>query len=234
MEKTDIVISYIVSVMVKAESEKEEKQMEAKLKRTNYMSFSGMIISDFQDGYTAYGEKYYVSEIEMKRLSGKADRIPIIVPEKLINDTEDYIEKYICALGQYRSRNCYDGQKRRLELYISVRDFSIKMNEDGQADNNYIFLDGYLCKKPIYRLTPLGRAITDLLVAVNRPNGRSDYIPCICWGRTACLAASLSVGSHVGIVGRVQSREYTKRQRDRKPETRIAYEVSVSKLRIAN
>lgn len=206
--------------------------MEEILTRTNYVSVSGKVTSDFQDCYTAYGKKNYVSDIKIRRLSGEVDRIPIIIPAKLVKDVKVYKGQYVCASGQYCSKNWHDGQKRRLKLYIYARDLSVKMNEGRQVDNNYIFLDGYLCKEPTYRLTPLGRTITDLMVAVNSPNGRSNYIPCICWESTACLAASLSVGSHVGIVGRVQRREYTKQLSGMEPETRIAYEVSVSDLRV--
>lgn len=206
--------------------------MEEKWSGTNYTFVSGVVISDFQDGCTAYGKNHYVSNIEVRRLSGKTDRIPVIVPVKLLKDAEGYIGRYVCASGQYHSKNCYDGQRHRLKLYIYVRDFSVKTDEDVQIDKNYIFLDGYLCKEPIYRMTPHGRTITDLMVAVNRPYGRPDYIPCICWENTAHLAASLSVGSHVGIVGRVQSREYVKQLSGREPETRIAYEVAVSKLKV--
>lgn len=177
--------------------------MGEKLSGTNCMLVSGMVMSDFQDCSAIYGKKHYVSDIEVRRLSGKSDRIPAIVPVKLVKETENYKGQYVCASGQYRSKNCFDGQKRRLKLYIYVRDLSVKADGGRQIDNNYIFLDGYLCKEPICRMTPYGRTITDLMVAVNSPYGRSDYIPCICWESTAHLAASLTVGSHVGIVGRV-------------------------------
>lgn len=196
------------------------------------MLVSGMVMSDFQDYGAIYGKNHYVSDIEVRRLSGKPDRIPVIVPVKLVKETENYKGQYVCASGQYRSKNCIDGQRRRLKLYIYVRDLSVKADGGRQIDNNYIFLDGYLCKKPICRMTPYGRTITDLMVAVNSPYGRSDYIPCICWESTAHLAASLTVGSHVGIAGRVQSREYVKQLNGGGAEMRTAYEVSVSKLSV--
>lgn len=208
--------------------------MKEKLAGKNHTFVSGMVVSDFQDGCAAYGKKHYVSDIEVRRLNGKKDRIPIVVPAGRVENVEGYKGQYVCASGQYHSRNYYDGQKRRLKLYLYVRDLSLKMDGDRKPDTNYIFLDGYLCRKPVYRMTPLGRTVTDLMLAVNRPYGRTDYIPCICWESTAYLAASLPAGFHVGIEGRVQSREYVKQTSGMEPETRIAYEVAVSKLEARN
>ena len=208
--------------------------MEGKITGTNYAVISGIATTDLLNDRTVYRKNHYVLNIKVKRLSGETDIIPVIIPEKLVTDVTDYKGQYICAVGHYHSKNRRDKQKRRLKLYVYASDLKVKADYDKGIDNNYIFLDGYLCKEPIYRKTPLGRTITDLLVAVNSPDGRSDYIPCICWGRTAHLAASLPVGFHVGIKGRIQSREYEKRISDKESEKRIAYEVSVSKLVIKN
>ena len=132
--------------------------------------------------------------------------------------------------GQVRSYNHHDEQKNRLVLSVFVREVTFVEEELDGAKTNSIFLDGYICKTPIYRKTPLGREIADLLLAVNRPYGKSDYIPCICWGRNARFASSFEVGEHVQILGRIQSREYIKKLTETETQKRIAYEVSVSKL----
>ena len=132
--------------------------------------------------------------------------------------------------GQFRSFNRHEERKNRLVLSVFAREFEFVDDEEGENASNQIFLDGYICKEAIYRKTPLGREIADLLVAVNRSYGKSDYIPCICWGRNARFAAGFAVGSHVQIWGRIQSREYVKKINDEEVEQRIAYEVSVSKI----
>ena len=137
---------------------------------------------------------------------------------------------YIMVHGQFRSYNRHEEQKNRLVLSVFVREISFMEEEPDGTKTNSIWLDGYICKEPIYRKTPLGREIADLLLAVNRPYGKSDYIPCICWGRNARYASGFEVGEHVQLLGRIQSREYVKRISDTETEKRIAYEVSVSKL----
>lgn len=132
--------------------------------------------------------------------------------------------------GQFRSYNRHDEQKNRLVLSVFAREVSFIEEELDGAKTNSILLDGYICKLPIYRKTPLGREIADLLLAVNRPYGKSDYIPCICWGRNARFASAFEVGEHVQILGRIQSREYVKKLSETETEKRTAYEVSVSKL----
>ncbi len=134
------------------------------------------------------------------------------------------------ASGQFRSYNRHEENHNRLVLSVFVRDVRVDELENEVEKPNYIFLDGYLCKPPVYRKTPLGREIADLLVAVNRSYGKSDYIPCICWGRNARYADGFEVGEHVQLWGRIQSREYQKQVGDEEYETRIAYEISVSKL----
>ena len=133
----------------------------------------------------------------------------------------------------YRSYNKHEGVKNKLILSIFVREMQFVEDDDipeEQSKSNQIYLDGYVCKPPIYRKTPLGREIADILIAVNRPYGKSDYIPCIAWGRNARYASTIEVGGHLQIQGRVQSREYTKKINDQETEKRTAYEVSVSKI----
>ena len=135
--------------------------------------------------------------------------------------------------GQFRSYNKHEEHKNHLVLSVFVREVAFVEEEMDGAKTNNIMLDGYICKQPIYRKTPLGREIADLLLAVNRPYGKSDYIPCICWGRNARYASNFEVGEHVQIFGRIQSREYVKKLTETETEKRIAYEVSVSKLECA-
>ena len=169
-------------------------------------------------------------EVLVRRLSNSEDRIPLMISERLIDVSQDYTGEFIMASGQFRSYNRHDEQKNRLVLSVFVREVSFIDEELDGAKTNSIFLDGYICKLPVYRKTPLGREIADLLIAVNRSYGKSDYIPCICWGRNARFASGFEVGSHVEIWGRIQSREYVKKIAENVTEKRIAYEVSVSKV----
>ena len=169
-------------------------------------------------------------DVNVKRLSNSEDRIPLMISERLIDVTQDYTGEFIMVSGQFRSYNRHDEQKNRLVLSVFVREAEFIDEELDGAKTNNIFLDGYICKLPVYRKTPLGREIADLLLAVNRPYGKSDYIPCICWGRNARFASTFEVGEHVQIIGRIQSREYIKKLTDTETEKRTAYEVSVIKL----
>ena len=156
-----------------------------------------------------------------------------MISERLIDVTKDYRGMKIEVAGQFRSYNRHEGTKNKLVLSIFVRELRFLEDDEmpeEQSKSNQIFLDGYVCKPPIYRKTPLGREIADILVAVNRPYGKSDYIPCIAWGRNARFASGFEVGEHVQILGRIQSREYIKKLTETETQKRIAYEVSVSKL----
>ena len=169
-------------------------------------------------------------DVLVKRLSNSEDRIPLMISERLMDVTQDYTGEFIMASGQFRSYNRHDEQKNRLILSVFVREVAFIDEEPDGARTNSILLDGYICKLPVYRKTPLGREIADLLLAVNRPYGKSDYIPCICWGRNARFASSFEVGEHVQVLGRIQSREYVKKLSETETQKRVAYEVSVSKL----
>ena len=158
------------------------------------------------------------------------DYIPLMISERLIDVNEDYIGQTIYVMGQFRSFNRHEEKKNRLVLSVFVRELELLDEIDEDIKTNQIFLDGYICKDPIYRKTPLGREIADLLIAVNRSYGKSDYIPCICWGRNARFASGFDVGGHVQIWGRIQSREYVKKLSETQTEKRVAYEVSVSKI----
>ncbi|MGL6197947.1 MAG: single-stranded DNA-binding protein [Lachnospiraceae bacterium] len=204
--------------------------MSDKIIENNQVTIMGEVASEFIFSHEVFGEGFYVLNVLVKRLSNSEDCIPLLISERLIDVTQDYTGEFIMASGQFRSYNRHDEQKNRLVLSVFVREVTFVEEELDGAKTNSIVLDGYICKEPIYRKTPLGREIADLLLAVNRPYGKSDYIPCICWGRNARYASSFNVGEHVQIIGRIQSREYVKKLSETEAEKRIAYEVSVSKL----
>ena len=204
--------------------------MSDKIIENNQVTIMGKVATEFSFSHEVFGEGFYMVEVEVKRLSNSEDRIPLMISERLIDVTQDYTGEYIMVHGQFRSYNRHEEQKNRLVLSVFVREISFMEEEPDGTKTNSIWLDGYICKEPIYRKTPLGRDIADLLLAVNRPYGKSDYIPCICWGRNARYASGFEVGEHVQLLGRIQSREYVKRISDTETEKRVAYEVSVSKL----
>lgn len=196
----------------------------------NQATLSGKIISPFRFSHEVFGEGFYLFDLSVGRLSDSYDIIPVMASERLLDIHTDQIGKYAEINGQFRSYNYHTENKNRLLLSVFAREVTLSDEEPSSVKPNSIFLDGYVCKKPVYRKTPLGREIADVLLAVNRPYGKSDYIPCICWGRNARFADSFSVGGHVQLWGRIQSREYQKKLSDTETEQRIAYEVSVSKL----
>ena len=208
--------------------------MADKIIENNQVSIMGKVASGFTFSHQVYGEGFYLVDVLVKRLSDSEDRIPLMVSERLVDVTQDYEGEYIMVQGQFRSYNRHEEKKNRLVLSVFVRELTFVEEADGSIKTNQIFLDGYICKPPVYRKTPLGREIADLLLAVNRPYGKSDYIPCICWGRNARYASAFEVGGHVLIWGRIQSREYIKKLGENETEKRVAYEVSVSKLEYAD
>ena len=204
--------------------------MADKIFENNQVTITGEIVSEFQYSHEVFGEGFYMVEVSVNRLSNFADTIPMMVSERLIDTQQSYIGRYIRVDGQFRSYNRHEEKRNRLVLSVFVRELEF-VDEVPEGDkSNQIFLDGYICKEPIYRKTPLGREIADLLMAVNRPYGKSDYIPCICWGRNARFASAFEVGEHVQIFGRIQSRTYIKKLTETESQERTAYEVSVSKL----
>lgn len=204
--------------------------MADKLFDNNQVTIMGEIVSEFEFSHEVYGEGFYLVDVAVSRLSDSVDYIPLMVSERLVDVTQDYIGETILVNGQFRSYNRHEEKKNRLVLSVFVREWEFVDEIEDEVKSNQIYLDGYICKEPIYRKTPLGREIADLLVAVNRSYGKSDYIPCICWGRNARYASSFEVGSHVEVFGRIQSREYLKKIGEEETEKRVAYEVSVSKI----
>lgn len=208
-----------------------------KVIENNRVCIIGEIVSEFTFSHEVFGEGFYIANVSVNRLSDMVDVIPLMISERLIDVTKDYRGMKIEVAGQFRSYNRHEGTKNKLVLSIFVRELRFieedEMPEE-QSKSNQIFLDGFVCKPPIYRKTPLGREIADVLVAVNRPYGKSDYIPCIAWGRNARFCENVAVGTEVRIVGRVQSREYEKKHEDGTVEKKVAYEVSVASLEVAN
>ena len=206
--------------------------MTDKVIENNQVTVMGEVISDFTFSHEIFGEGFYMIDISVKRLSDSYDIIPVMVSERLLDVNADYKGMYICINGQFRSYNRHEERKNRLVLSVFAREVEFVEEMEESSKTNQIYLDGYICKEPIYRKTPLGREIADLLLAVNRPYGKSDYIPCICWGRNARYANSFKVGERCAVWGRIQSREYMKKIDDENIERRVAFEVSVSKLEL--
>ena len=199
------------------------------MENNNQVTLSGCIASDFTFSHEVLGEKFYTAFIAVARGSGTVDMLPALFSERIIDTTCSYINEPISITGSFRSYNQHDENKNHLLLYVFATDYEWS---GGTEKNNTAVLEGFLCKKPVYRKTPLGREIADILLAVNRPYGKSDYIPCICWGRNARYADSLEIGAHIIASGRIQSREYSKRIGEIETK-KTAYELSVGTLEIA-
>ena len=198
---------------------------------TNQAIVAGEVISDFQFSHEIFGEGFYKLRIKVKRLSDAFDEIPLLVSDRLVDVNQNCIGKKLEAKGQFRSYNKHENEKNHLILSLFVRELEW-IDSYASHKPNYIMLDGYICKEPIYRMTPLGREICDILLAVNRAYGKSDYIPCICWGRNARFAGNLEIGAHIQVLGRIQSRKYQKKIGENEVISRTAYEISVNKLEI--
>ncbi|MGN0384963.1 MAG: single-stranded DNA-binding protein [Lachnospiraceae bacterium] len=206
--------------------------MTDKVIENNQVTIMGEIVSTFTYSHEIFGEGFYMVDVKVKRLSDSFDIIPMMVSERLLDVNANYIGYNVEVNGQFRSYNRHEERKNKLILSVFAREVSFVDEIEESARTNQIYLDGYICKPPIYRKTPLGREIADLLLAVNRPYGKSDYIPCICWGRNARFASGFEVGEKCSIWGRIQSREYMKKIDEQQAEKRVAYEVSVSKLEV--
>ncbi|MCF6461294.1 single-stranded DNA-binding protein [Clostridium sp. Cult3] len=208
--------------------------MVSKLMDTNSVKIIGEIVTPLEFSHEMYGEGFYNFEVEVPRLSNSVDILPITISERLIVDMDLSVGCVVEIYGQLRSYNRYVDNVSRLVLTVFARDIILLVEEDEieelLKDPNEIYLDGYICKPPIYRTTPFGREIADLLIAVNRAYNKSDYIPAIAWGRNARFCEKLLVGDHIKLWGRIQSREYQKKYDNDKIETKVAYEVSISKL----
>ena len=200
------------------------------MNENNYVRITGYV-DKFIYNHTAYDERFYSSFVHSQRRSGTVDDIPVIASEYLVKK-DDLDGKYVEIDGEFRSMNMEVEGKSKLILQLFVKNIRIVKTKESADDENEIVLDGFLVKNPIYRTTPNGRQIADMMIAVNRPLGRSDYIPCICWGKSAKWAENLEVGTEIFVQGRIQSREYVKRLSEDESEIRTAYEVSIGKMRV--
>ena len=196
--------------------------MTDKVIENNQVTLMGEIVGEFSYSHEIYGEGFYMVDVRVERLSDSADLIPLMVSERLLDVTQSYVGCKIAVIGQFRSYNRHEERKNKLVLSVFAREIEIMEEPTEEVRPNYIFLDGFVCKPPIYRKTPLGREIADVLLAVNRPYGKSDYIPCICWGRNARFADGFRVGEHIQIWGRIQSREYQQKISETEIEKRVA------------
>lgn len=201
--------------------------MNNEAKTNNKVYLSGTIESEPVFSHELYGEGFYEFTLRVPRLSEQSDVIPITISEKLLGEKNLVKGTKISFYGQFRSFNKLVGEKSKLMLTVFVRDF---LDEDEEANPNVTELTGYVCKQPMYRTTPFNREICDLLIAVNRAYDKSDYIPCIAWGRNARFVKEMAVGQKLSLSGRIQSREYTKKLPDGSSEIRVAYELSVNKI----
>ena len=224
--------------------------MDTNYLENNYLTLVGRVTSEKQFSHEIYGERFYTFDLSIPRLSGNADIIPVTVSERLINDDMMKLETKLLIKGQFRSYNSYENEKNRLILTVFAKDIEkLEDKQEAEVDEegnplpvndfvkkdtvtNEVVLIGYICKKPIYRQTPFGREIADLLLAVNRAYNKSDYIPSIAWGRNARFCQNLEVGTEVKVVGRIQSRNYEKKYEDGTVVKKVAYEVSIGSLEV--
>ena len=213
--------------------------MDTNYLENNYLTLVGRVTGEKKFSHEIYGERFFIFNLSIARLSGNADIIPITVSERLITDEMLQEGKKILVKGQFRSYNSYENERNKLILTVFAKDvIEVEENEEDsdivkkESITNEVVLIGFICKKPIYRQTPFGREIADILLAVNRAYNKSDYIPCIAWGRHARFSQNLEVGTKVKVVGRVQSREYEKKYEDGTSEVKVAYEVSIGSLEI--
>ena len=217
--------------------------MDTNYLENNYLTLVGKVTGEKKFSHEIYGEKFYSFNLSIPRLSGNADIIPITISERLITDEMLTEGNKLLIKGQFRSYNSYENERNKLILTVFAKDVEELKEAEEQEENdivkkdettNEVVLIGFVCKKPIYRQTPFGREIADLLLAVNRAYNKSDYIPTIAWGRNARFCQNLEVGAQVKIIGRVQSRQYEKKYEDGTSEMKVAYEVSICSLELIN
>lgn len=210
--------------------------LESSKQINNKVDIIGKTINNPSYSHSILYEKFYLFNVSVSRNSGNYDVIPVLVSNRDFDTSKYLVGKTIQIKGEYRSFNQHIDGKNHLILTVFAQNINI-LEVDETITNlstNKIYLDGYICREPTYRKTPLGREITDLMLAVNRANGKTDYIPCICWGRNSRYASHFNVGEHIQITGRIQSRKYKKKIDDNNFENKIAYEVSVTVIKKLN
>lgn len=199
------------------------------LNNNNKVTLVGTIESEFTYSHEVFGEKFYMVDLAVARKSGIVDFLPLMISERIIDVTDDFRGSDVKVEGYFRSYNHRTENEHHLRLSV----FVTEIEDAGELrDNNVIVLEGFLCKKPVCRVTPKGREIVDFLFAVNRAYGKSDYIPCIAWGRNAGYVSQFDIGTKLRLEGRIQSRTYNKKLSETEFEERTAYEVSVCKFAI--
>lgn len=209
-------------------------RMVGNIMENNEVTISGKVVSNLEFSHEVYGEGFYRFMLEVSRLSDSADIIPVTISERLMSERRLEVGDVVEIEGQFRSYNSYNNTGNKLVLTVFTREVKYLDDEKSIKNPNQIYLNGYICKKPIYRTTPFGREISDILLAVNRSYNKSDYIPCIAWGRNARYSQGLETGDNVMIWGRIQSRTYQKKFDNGDIVNRIAYEVSVSKIKMSS
>ncbi len=205
--------------------------MNYELMENNKVFLKGEVVSQPKFSHEVFGEGFYELDLKVKRLSENYDLVPVTVSERLLGGEDFAIGKMVSIKGQFRSYNKILDGKSKLLLTVFVREI---INFDDTMNPNVVELSGFVCKEPIFRTTPFGREICDVLVAVNRAYNKSDYLPCIAWGRNARFVRGIKVGEKVDIIGRIQSREYQKKLSESETQTKTAYEISLNKIRVEN
>ena len=195
---------------------------------SNIAELCGAVLSDLKFSHKTYGEIFYTFVLGIERRSGYIDEINVMVSERLIFENPPRINDYVEIKGQIRTYNETFEGRNKLNIVVFAKEISL--SENFGYNENYVYLEGYLCKSPLRRTSPLGRDICDLMLAVNRMYNKSDYIPCIAWGRNAGYAENLGIGTKLAVEGRIQSREYKKKLEDGTSEMRKAFEVSIVKI----
>ncbi len=198
--------------------------------QNNIAKITGRVFEDLTFSHEIEGEKFFETVLEVKRLSDTFDYIPITISERTVNGEKIEKNQIVSISGEYRSYNKMQDEKSKLILHVFAKDVKIDPNMIEDESENSVHLTGFICKPPIFRVTPFKREICDALIAVNRKNIKSDYIPCIFWGRNARFLQDKPVGTKIEIEGRIQSRSYTKTLSNGEQIEKVAYEISVGKL----
>lgn len=199
-------------------------------RENDYITIWGTVDSTFNFSHESFGEKFYIFHVKCNRLSGAADVLPIMVSDRTVDVSEDRRGESVYIAGDIRTRNMLADDRSHLIVFVFASE--IEFMRDVSVDNQSCYIKGCICRPTVYRVTPNGREIGEMLVAVNRAYGKSDYIPCICWGRTARYIDHLEPGNAIEFDGRLQSRNYIKRSPDGGAVERTAYEVSIKTLKL--
>lgn len=214
------------------EKQLKEGSKEMLLNENNICKLEGKLAGRFEFSHQKNSENFYSNVIKVERLSGNVDEIPIVVSErrKEIDFSKDYTGVNFILSGTVETYNYIKMGKSHLKVYVLV--ISCALQKGDIQEDNYVYLEGYICKKPVFRITPQGKKITDVIIAVNSFK-KSAYIPCIAWNNNALELSKYNIGDSLKIKGRIQSREYLKMYSDNleQAEKKTAYEVSIYDLK---